>query len=145
MFSSVGSSNLHTGHVLCSFNPGFKQSGWYMCPHGMNMPRLPSDIASQHTVQEGGSISVLPITFLQCLASIFTIGNFWTDSVFARFLRARASASCSLILRTISKKSWSFPPADEAKLLWKLFINWSGEKPWKRVFILRNWWPEKIS
>ena len=76
-----------------------------MCPQGMNIPFDPRDIVSQHTVQEGGSIS-FPV-FLQCLGSILTTGSFCTASVLARFFLALASASCSEILRTISKKSTS--------------------------------------
>jgi hypothetical protein len=98
-----------------------------MWPQGMNIPLEPMGIVSQHTVHDGGSISV-PF-FLQCLASILTIGNFPTDSYFARFFLARASASCSLILRTISIKSSSPPPYDDAKFELKFVMNISGEKP----------------
>ena len=82
-----------------------------MCPHGINIPFVPIGIVSQQTVHDGGSNS-LPF-FLQCLFSILTTGNFPTASLLALYFLALASASYSLILRTISKKSSSVPlPAD---------------------------------
>jgi hypothetical protein len=66
------------------------------------MPFIPMAIFSQHTVHVGASNSPDVAFFLQCFYSIFTTGNFFTDSPFARFLRALASASYSLIRLAIS-------------------------------------------
>lgn len=87
------------------------------------MPLRPILIDSQQTVQVGASREP-PAPFLQCLFSIFTIGNLDTASVLALFFLAYSAASLSLILLAISMKSPS-----EKKLLLKLVINISGENP----------------
>ena len=135
--SSNGRSKRQTGHVLFVSNHGLRQSGWYMWPHGMNIPLVLSSILSQHTVQQGGSRS-LP-RFLQCFFSISTIGSFSTADFLALFALYLYAASYSLIRLIISKRS------SEAKFWLKLLIKLFGLKSLYCICMRRNSRPLKTS
>lgn len=65
--SSVGSSNLQTGHVFLDPSQGVRQFGWKIWPQGINIPSEFILICSTQMVHVGGSKCILllfPAAFL---------------------------------------------------------------------------------
>ena len=138
----VGSSFLHTGHVLWSLSHGLIQSGWNICPHGKKMPFTPISKSLMQT-EHAGISTCPPSPLLQCLSSMGTSGRRWTKAWSVGRLCASSSAIAAACIRWFMRFANSSklmpllppPPPRPPRICWKKLALGSSA-PWNPAF-----WP----